>query len=74
VLDARGTFRLLTPAQDSLGAARATLLGARASIVGAGLATDAELDAIAEELTAASGGAYRSVHGPLGAQVIAEVP
>jgi hypothetical protein len=53
---------------------RATLQGARASIVGAGLAAEAEVDAIADELVAASGREFRGTLGPLGAQVIAEVP
>jgi SAM-dependent methyltransferase len=74
VLDARGVFRLLTLAQELLGTTRATLLSARRSIVGPGLATDTEVDALADELAAAGGQAFRSTHGPLGVQVIAEVP
>jgi hypothetical protein len=67
-------FRVLEPATDFLSATRATLLSARGSIVGTGLATDAEVDALAAELAAASGRAFRSTQGPLGVQVIAEVP
>jgi SAM-dependent methyltransferase len=74
VLDARGVFRVLMPAPDFLSATRAALLSARQGIVGTSLATDAEVDAIADELTAAAGRAYRSTQGPLGVQVIAEVP
>ena len=49
-------------------------MGARRSIVGAGLATDAEVDALAAELAAAGGQTLRCTQGPLGIQVIAEVP
>jgi SAM-dependent methyltransferase len=74
VLDARGVFRLLTPAAELLGTTRATLVSARRSIVGPGLATDAEVDALAGELAAAGGQAFRSTQGPLSVQIIAEVP
>ena len=74
VLDARGFFRVLAPAEEFLGTTRATLLSARRSLVGPGLATDAEVDGLAAELAAAAGGAFRSAQGPLGVQVIAEAP
>jgi SAM-dependent methyltransferase len=74
VVDARGVFRVLSPAPDFLSATRATLLSARGSVVGAGLATDAEVDALAGELAAAGGRVFRSAQGPLGVQVIAEAP
>jgi len=56
------------PPQDILGATRATLLSARRSIVGTGLATEAEVDAIADELAAASGRKLRGARafGPCG--------
>jgi hypothetical protein len=49
-------------------------MSARRSIVDTGLATAAELDGIVDELAAASGWEFHSTHGPLGVQVVAEVP
>ncbi len=74
VLDARGAFRVLTPARDLLGATRALLLSARPAIVGAGLATEAEVDGLVAELTAAEAQEFRAVIDALMVQVIAAVP
>jgi ubiquinone/menaquinone biosynthesis C-methylase UbiE len=74
ILDARGFFRVMTPAQEFLDPTHAALLSARGSIVGTGLATEADVDAIAEELAAAGGQAFHITQGPLGVQVIAVVP
>jgi hypothetical protein len=49
-------------------------MSARRSVVGTGLATDAQVDALAGELAAAGGRAFRSAQGSLGVQVIAEAP
>jgi SAM-dependent methyltransferase len=74
VLDARGAFSVQWPAQDMLEDIRRLLLSSRRDIVGFGLATDAEVDALADELAAASGQEFRSAQGFLFVQVIAQVP
>jgi hypothetical protein len=53
---------------------RGLVLSSRHNIVGLGLATDAEVDALVEELEAAQGQEFRSVLGFLFVQVIAQVP
>ena len=74
VIDARGAFRVLAPAQEWLETIRATLLSVRRAVVGFGLATDAEVDALAEELAAAQRQEFRSALGALGVRTIAQVP
>jgi SAM-dependent methyltransferase len=74
VIDARGAFRVVPPAQEWLEATRATLLSLRRAAVGFGLATDAEVDALAEALSAAQRQEFRSALGPLGVRTIAQVP
>jgi hypothetical protein len=75
VLDARGLFYFgERPARAMLDDIRRLLLSARRDIVGFGLATDAEVDALAEALAAAVGQEFRSALGFLFVHVIAQVP
>jgi SAM-dependent methyltransferase len=74
VLDARGVFSVQRPARDWLEDTRRLLLSARRDIVGFGLATDADIDALVEALAAAAGQEFRSALGYLFVQVIARVP
>ena len=74
VLDARGCFEVRTPARAYLAGTRALLLSARTAIIGAELATGADVDALAAALEAAEAQDFRSAIGGLMVQVIAEVP
>jgi len=74
VLDARGAFSVQWQARDMLEDIRRLLLSSRRDTVGFGLATDAEVDALVEELGAATGQEFRSALGFLFVQVIAQVP
>jgi SAM-dependent methyltransferase len=74
VLDARGAFAVQCSARDMLEDVRGLLLSSRRNIVGFGLATDAELDTLIDELAAAQGQEFRSALGFLFVQVIAQVP
>ena len=75
VLDARGSFRLDTSAVSSIESTRKVLEGARRAILGFGLASDADLDTLAQALATAQEQEFRRVVlGHLTVQVIAEVP
>jgi SAM-dependent methyltransferase len=74
VLDARGYFDVPPLPRTALAVSRVSLLSTRAAIVGAGLATEAEIDGIAAALTAAESQEFRSAVGYLLVQVIAAVP
>ncbi|HEX5503203.1 MAG TPA: methyltransferase domain-containing protein [Thermomicrobiales bacterium] len=74
VLDARGAFNFQTPASEILALTRALLVSARAAVVGAGLAAEAEVDALVAALAAAEAQEFRSAVDGLTVQVIAAVP
>jgi hypothetical protein len=74
VVDGRGGFQVIADAKRPIEATRIALQGARCAIVSLGLATDAEIHALAQELVAAKDHEFKCVLGNLSVRLIAHVP